>query len=56
MRDQGLRLAFELGFRRPPPAETAFIHRKLAGTFLLCARLKARFDVSALASPLLEAA
>ena len=56
IRAQALHLTLDLGFRRPPPAETAFIHRKLAGTFLLCARLRARFDVAKLAEPYLEVA
>ncbi len=56
LRDAGLDLAFRRGFLRPPPAETMFLHRKLAGTFLLCARLGARVDVRRLAGPLLESA
>jgi len=56
LHEQGMTLAFDLGFRRPPPAETAFLHRKLGGTFMLCARLKARFDAAALAAPFLEEA
>ena len=28
-----------------PPAETAFLHRKLIGSFLLCARINARVDM-----------
>jgi predicted unusual protein kinase regulating ubiquinone biosynthesis (AarF/ABC1/UbiB family) len=43
-REDATRLAFSLGFRKPPPPETLFVQRKLGGTFLLCARLGARFD------------
>lgn len=32
-------------FQRIPPADVIFLHRKLAGIFLLCARIKARVDV-----------
>lgn len=34
-------------FQRVPPADLLFLHRKLAGIFLLCARLNARVDVAA---------
>lgn len=44
-RDAGLDLAFRKGFLRAPPPETVFLHRKLAGTFLLCGRIRARVDV-----------
>ena len=39
-------------FRAPPPS-TAFLHRKLAGSFLLCARIKARVNVQKLIRPYL---
>ena len=48
-RDLGLDVAFRRGLPSPPPA-TAFMHRKLVGTFLLCAMLRARIDVRALIS------
>ncbi len=53
-REEATRLAFGLGFRRPPPAETLFVQRKLGGTFLLCARLGARFDARAIMEAELE--
>jgi predicted unusual protein kinase regulating ubiquinone biosynthesis (AarF/ABC1/UbiB family) len=52
-RDAGFDLAFRQGFLRAPPAETVFLHRKLVGTFLLSARIRARVDVHALIEPLL---
>jgi predicted unusual protein kinase regulating ubiquinone biosynthesis (AarF/ABC1/UbiB family) len=51
-RDLGLALAFGKGLRSPPP-ETIFLHRKLAGTFLACARLRARVNVHTLLEPFL---
>jgi len=50
-RDAGLDLVLRRGFLRPPPAETVFLHRKLIGTFLLCAKIRARVDVRALIEP-----
>jgi len=34
-------------FQRVPPADVIFLHRKLAGVYLLCARINARVDVRA---------
>jgi predicted unusual protein kinase regulating ubiquinone biosynthesis (AarF/ABC1/UbiB family) len=50
-RDAGFEMLWKSGgeFRAPPP-ETVFLHRKLVGSFLLCARLRARVDVQALIS------
>lgn len=42
IQELGMALTFEEGMRRPPPPELVFIHRKLAGTYLLCAQLGAR--------------
>jgi predicted unusual protein kinase regulating ubiquinone biosynthesis (AarF/ABC1/UbiB family) len=47
-REASMNLVFEHGFRRPPPAQTLFLQRKLGGTFLLCARLRARVNARAL--------
>jgi predicted unusual protein kinase regulating ubiquinone biosynthesis (AarF/ABC1/UbiB family) len=55
-RDAGFDLAFRQGFLRAPPAETVFLHRKLVGTFLLSARIRARVDVRALIEPLINRA
>lgn len=46
-RDRGIEAAFGHGLRAPPPA-TMFLHRKLIGTFLVCAKLRARINVHAL--------
>jgi aarF domain-containing kinase len=54
-RDAGFDLAFRRGFMRAPPPETIFLHRKLAGTFLLCARIRARIDTRSLIGPYLGA-
>jgi hypothetical protein len=53
LRDHALDLAFAKGHRRPPPPRTLFLHRKLAGTFLLCARLRARVPLRDIAEPIL---
>jgi predicted unusual protein kinase regulating ubiquinone biosynthesis (AarF/ABC1/UbiB family) len=37
-----------------PPAETAFLHRKLIGSFLLCARIGARVDMQKLVLGVLD--
>jgi predicted unusual protein kinase regulating ubiquinone biosynthesis (AarF/ABC1/UbiB family) len=50
-RDAGLDLVLRRGFLHPPPPETVFLHRKLVGSFLLCARIRARVDVRSLIEP-----
>jgi len=49
-RDAGIEMLFSSGgeFRAPPP-ETVFLHRKLVGSFLVCARIGARVNVQKLA-------
>jgi len=48
LRDLGYQLSFKQGLWQTPPTDTMFLHRKLAGTFLLCARLSARVNVRTL--------
>ncbi len=55
LRDAALALAFRVGHRRPPPPETLFLQRKFAGTFLLCARLRARVPLRSLTERALAA-
>lgn len=52
-RDAGLDLVFKSGEFRAPPPETIFLHRKLVGSFMLCARIRARIDVRSLIEPFL---
>jgi predicted unusual protein kinase regulating ubiquinone biosynthesis (AarF/ABC1/UbiB family) len=52
-RELGLDLAFRHGLLRAPPPETLFLHRKLAGAYLLCARIGARVNVRSLIEPFL---
>jgi predicted unusual protein kinase regulating ubiquinone biosynthesis (AarF/ABC1/UbiB family) len=48
--DLGVEVAFREGLPTPP-ASTMFLHRKLVGTFMLCAMLRARIDVHRLVVP-----
>jgi predicted unusual protein kinase regulating ubiquinone biosynthesis (AarF/ABC1/UbiB family) len=50
-RDAGIEMLFDSGgeFKAPPP-ETVFLHRKLVGSFLVCARIRARVRVQDLIS------
>jgi len=54
-RGASMSLVFEHRLWRPPPAATLFLQRKLGGTFLLCARLRARVDARALLEDALAA-
>jgi len=53
LRESAYAMGFEQGYWRAPPADLVFLHRKLAGLFLLCARLGARVDAGALLRPYL---
>jgi len=55
-RDMGMDMAMDmLGEATLPPPETMFLHRKLVGSYLLCARIGARVNVRQLIRPFLEA-
>jgi hypothetical protein len=54
MRELGMDLALGKGFWRPPPIDSLYLHRKLGGTYLLAARLRARVDLRNLILPFLE--
>jgi aarF domain-containing kinase len=54
VRDLGFDLLFRHGLLRAPPPETLFLHRKLVGSFQLCARIGARVDVRQLIRPFLS--
>lgn len=49
MHDAGLALALDRDFWHTPPIDALFVHRKLAGMYLLAARLKARVDICSVA-------
>ncbi len=46
LREMGLRLGMERDFAHVPPGDTLLVQRKVAGTYLLAARLGARVDLS----------
>jgi hypothetical protein len=54
LREAGLALSLQKEAWHTPPADAIFLHRKLAGLYLLAARLGARVDVQALVRPHLE--
>jgi predicted unusual protein kinase regulating ubiquinone biosynthesis (AarF/ABC1/UbiB family) len=54
-RDFGLDLALRRDVLRAPPPETVVLHRKLVGTFLLAAKIRARVDARAILLPFLDA-
>ena len=49
MHAAGMALALDRDFWHTPPIDALFLHRKLAGMYLLAARLKARVDIGKLA-------
>jgi hypothetical protein len=54
LRDQGIDMARDRSTWHVPPVDTLFVQRKISGTALLAARLKARVDVRSLAQTYLE--
>lgn len=51
LHEAGLALSLQRGAWHTPPADALFLHRKLAGLYLLAARLRARVNVRALVWP-----
>lgn len=54
LRDEGMQLGLEEGFRHIPPWDVLYIQRKLAGLVLLATRLGARVRVRALVEQAVE--
>jgi aarF domain-containing kinase len=54
--DQGRAQFFGEGFASTPPPDMLFLQRKFVGTFMLCARLKARVDMGEVFGGQLDAA
>lgn len=54
LRDPGMEIAADAGAWHIPPADILFVQRKISGTALLAARMKARVDVRALVRPWLQ--
>jgi len=50
MHDMGMTLAMDRDYWHTPPIDALFLHRKLAGTYLLAAKLKSCVDIGSLAS------
>ena len=48
VREQGMEMAQDRAIWHLPPADTLFVQRKISGTALLAARLKARVDIRAM--------
>ncbi|MEA1072959.1 AarF/ABC1/UbiB kinase family protein [Sphingomonas sp. LY160] len=55
LRDQGMEIAADKAAWHLPPADMLFVQRKISGTALLAARLKARVDVRTIARDVLNA-
>jgi predicted unusual protein kinase regulating ubiquinone biosynthesis (AarF/ABC1/UbiB family) len=55
-RSLGIDLGLRQGLLRTPPPQTLFLHRKLIGSFLTLAHIRARVDARSLVLPLLQAA
>ena len=54
LREVGLKLSLEQGYWHTPPVGSLFLHRKLAGLYLLAQRLKVKLDVAEIAKPYLS--
>ncbi|EXJ10378.1 MULTISPECIES: ABC1 kinase family protein [Nitrincola] len=51
LRDQGMELSFGQGYWHSPPVDALFLHRKLAGLYLLFARLKVKINCQGVLRP-----
>jgi predicted unusual protein kinase regulating ubiquinone biosynthesis (AarF/ABC1/UbiB family) len=51
MRDAGMQLSMQLQYWHTPPVDALFLHRKMAGLFLLAKTLKAKVPIRALLLP-----
>lgn len=54
LREAGTALSMQQNYWHTPPADAIFLHRKIAGLYLLAARLKARVNVCILLTPYLD--
>lgn len=54
MHEAGMNLAMDRDYWHTPPMDALFIHRKLAGIYLLAARLRAQVDIGQVAGPYLN--
>lgn len=53
IKEMGMQLSFKQGYWHTPPVDAMFIHRKLAGLYLMAAKLNAKINVNALFEPYL---
>ena len=51
LRDEAMAMAEDRATWHVPPVDTLFVQRKVSGTALLCARLKARVDIRSMVEP-----
>ncbi|MCW8885357.1 MAG: AarF/ABC1/UbiB kinase family protein [Motiliproteus sp.] len=52
--DKAMELRLQQRYMHLPPTDVLFLHRKIGGTYLLCARLRAQVDVATLVAPYLK--
>ena len=53
MRDDGMVLGLDAGYRHLPPIDALYLHRKFGGLYLLARRLRAKVDIRGLLTPYL---
>ncbi len=54
LRDAGKILSMEQDYWHTPPADAIFLHRKIAGMYLLAARIGAKVNIRSLVLPYLK--